>query len=164
MAEEQSEHPQHVREAGETIHELREERHRELPKPERIVQDLSAWIGRPAMFGCVVAAIVVWVVLNLVLRPQHRAFDTDTFALLNTAAQLFSLVIVLMVLSAQNSQRTLEEERARLTLQLSLIIDKKITHALRQAGGPAVKEELHEPTDLHQAAEALREAEQSSQQ
>lgn len=105
--------PEHLREAGETIH-------------ERIVQAIMSRVGRPKFVLFVVAIIVLWVVLNLVLRPYHLAFDTDTFAILNTISQLVSLVVVLTILSAQNSQRTIEEERDRLTLQFSLIIDKKL--------------------------------------
>jgi uncharacterized membrane protein len=160
MAQRDSEHPEHLREAGETIQELREERHQSLPKRERVVRAIVTRIGRPRFLMYVVAFIVAWVALNLVLRPYHRAFDSDTFALLNTIAQLVSLVVVLTILSGQNSERTLEEERDRLTLQMSLIIDKKITEALRQLSTSAQQHELREPTDLHQAAEVLRKAEE----
>jgi uncharacterized membrane protein len=160
MAESGSEHPEHLREAGETIHELREERHQQLPRRERIVQALMSRAGKPRFVVFVMAFMLIWVALNLILRPYHLAFDTNTFAILNTISQLMSLVIVLTILSAQNSLRTLEEERDRLTLQMSLVIDKKITEALRQAGDGVKAPELQKPTDLHQAAEALRKAEE----
>jgi uncharacterized membrane protein len=154
-----AEHPEHLREAGETIHELRQARHEQLPKRERIVQALMSRAGTPRFVLIVVAFIVLWVVLNVILRPHHLAFDTGTFAVLNTISQLISLVIVLTILTAQNSQRTLEEERDRLTLQMSLIVDKKISEALRHAGDGKARE-LKEPTDLRQAAQALRKAEE----
>lgn len=47
MAQRDSEHPEHLREAGETIQELREERHQSLPKRERLVQAIVTRIGRP---------------------------------------------------------------------------------------------------------------------
>lgn len=163
MPQSDSEHPEHLREAGETITELREERHQQLPRRERIVQSLMSRIGRPKFVAIVVVAILLWIVLNAVLRPYHLAFDTGTYAILNLVSQIVSLVVVLTILSAQNSQRTLEEERDRLTLQMSLIIDKKVTEALRRlTGRDAEAKELREPTDLHQAAEVLRKAEEES--
>jgi uncharacterized membrane protein len=164
MADNNSGHPEHLREAGETITELREERHQQLPKRERIVQALISRVGRPKFVAVVIAFIMLWVVLNIVLRPYHRAFDSDTFAVLDTIAQLVSLVVVLTILSAQNSQRTLEEERDRLTLQMSLIVDKKISEVLSRLAGDAETRELREPTDLHQAAEVLRKAEEQAGQ
>lgn len=163
MAQSDADHPEHLREAGETINELRAQRLEELPKRERLVQDFVARIGRPRFLLFVAAFIVVWVVANLLLRPAHRAFDTDTFAVLNLISQLVSLVIVLAILSGQQSLRTLEEERDRLTLQMSLIIDKKVTEALRNMRVDNDRHELREPTDLHQAAEVLREAEEQAE-
>jgi uncharacterized membrane protein len=161
MPQGDTDHPEHLREAGETIQELRQERHQSLPKRERIVQAIVTRIGRPRFLAYVIAFIIIWVALNLVLRAHHLAFDTDNFATLNTISQLVSLVVVLTILSGQTSERTLEEERDRLTLQMSLIIDKKITEALRQLSSGKRAHELHEPTDLHQAAEVLREAEEN---
>jgi uncharacterized membrane protein len=162
MAQADSEHSEHLQQAGETIEELRDERHESLPKRERIVQASMSRLGRPSSVVTVIALIVLWIVLNLVLRPLHRAFDTETFALLGLTAQLVSLVAVLTILSAQNSQRKIIEERDRLTLQLTLIIDKKITEALRELGTGNRERELYEPTDLHRAAEVLRKAEEQA--
>ena len=164
MAERDSEHPEHLREAGETIQELREERHQALPKRERIAQAVMARMGRPRFVLFIACFIIVWVVLNVILRPHHLAFDSDTFSLLNTISQIFSLLVVLTILSGQTSQRTIEEERDRLTLQMSLIIDKKVTEALRRLSEDEKRHDLQEPTDLRQAAEVLRKAEEQAGQ
>lgn len=164
MARLESEHPEHLREAGETIQELRDQQHEQMPQRERIVQAVVARLGRPRFLLYVLGFIIVWVVLNVVLRPLHLAFDTDTFALLNLIAQLFSLVVVLTILSGQTSLRLLEEERDRLTLQLELIIDKKITQTIRDLHVGDQNPELREPTDLHQAAQVLRKAERDAGQ
>jgi uncharacterized membrane protein len=162
MAQRDAEKPEHLREAGETINELRSERLEQLPRRERMAQEFVARIGRPRFVLLVVAFIVLWVVANLLLRPSHHAFDTDTFTLLALIAQLSSLVVVLAILSGQQSMRGLEEERDRLTLQMSLIVDKKITEALRNLHVAGERRELREPTDLHQAAEVLRKAEEQA--
>jgi uncharacterized membrane protein len=162
MPDRETERPQHLQAAGETIHELREERHQQLPKRERLVQAIILRLARPSSVLIVIAFMLVWVLLNFTLRPLHRAFDTQTFALLNLISQLVSLVVVLGILSAQHSERTLQEERDRLTLQLTLIIDKKISEALGSLGGASHDAELREPTDLRQAAEVLRKAKEQA--
>ena len=156
------EHPEHLREASETIEALRSQRHAELPQRERFVQDLILKIGRPRTLAVVVALIVAYVAANIVLRASGHGFDDATFSRLNLVSQLVSLVFVIAILSAQNTARTLEEERARLNLQLELINERKLTEILKAVAPQQTVRELGEPTNLHQAAEVLRQVEQQS--
>jgi uncharacterized membrane protein len=162
-------YPEHLREAAETIDALRSERHRQMSAAERGVQHFMGLIGRPRFIIGLVVAIVLWIALNLVLRQDHAAFDTRDFATLNTIAGLSSFILVFAILSHQNTQSTIEQERARLLLQMLVIQDRKITQALNSledlrrehpridtSGDPT---ELHQETDLHAAARALHEAE-----
>lgn len=170
MAE--NEYPEHVREAAEAIDELRSQRRRQLPARERALQTFLNRIGRPRFVLAVSVFIVVWVTLNMLLASRHEAFDTPAFTLLNTIAQLLSLLLVIAIFSAQNTENTIEQERARLMLQLALIHDRKISaivQAVEQLSGrsglPFVQEvpqELHRPTDIHEAAGALQEAERNN--
>jgi uncharacterized membrane protein len=165
----QGDYPEHLREAAETIDALRAARHRQMSSAERSVQHLIGLIGRPRFIMILVTGIVVWIVLNTLLRSAHLAFDTTTFTILNTIAQLSSLILVVAILSHQNIQSTLEQERARLILQMLVIGDRKITQALNaldelRREHPRIdtsgdSTELHQETDLHEAARALQEAE-----
>ena len=167
----ESEYPEHVREAAEAIDELRSQRRRQLPARERALQALLNRIGRPRFLLAVVFFIIAWVVLNFFLASRHAAFDTPGLTLLDTIAQLLSLLLVIAIFSAQNTENTIERERARLMLQLALIHDRKITALIQSverismdSSAPAedVPEELHRPTDIHEAASALREVERKN--
>jgi len=126
-------------------------------------------IGRPLVILGLAAFIVAWVALNLFLRHGHAALDNDSFAVLNTMAGLASLVLVVAILSHQNTQSTIEQERARLMLQMMVIQDRKVTEALNaledlRREHPRIDTssdptELHQATDLHEATRALQEAE-----
>jgi uncharacterized membrane protein len=92
----------------------------------------------------------------VIFRGTHNEFDPSPFSLLNLVAQLSSLVLVISVLSAQNTQSVIETERARLMLQLAIVQDRKISEVLKILGA---RDKEREPTDLREAAEALKDAE-----
>ena len=164
-----NDYPEHVREAAQAIDELRAQRRQQLPARERAVQAFISRVGRPRFMLATAVVIVAWVVLNTILLSRHANFDTPTFGLLSTIAQLISLMLVIGILSAENTQGVLEQERARLMLQLAIIHDRKITEVLKavedlQGGRRGAKTseqpaELREAIDIHEAASALREAE-----
>lgn len=145
-------------------------RHRQLPPAERSVQALLDAIARPRFVLLLAASICAWIAANALARASGHAFDDRAYNLLNLVATLTSLVLVVAVLSGQRTNNTLEQERARLMLQLMIVHDRKITQALNAVEDlrrvdPRMpdpeKGELHEETDLHAAARALREAEGS---
>src|SRR5579872_6543305 len=161
-----NEYPDHIREAAQAIDELRALRHRQLSYPERAIQAFISRIGEPRIVLAVAFCIVVWIVLNTLLRPH--AFDDAAFSRLNTICQTISVVLVFGILSAEHTQADIEQERARLMLQLALIQDRKISDALKaldelRRASPRVPDpqepaELRQATDIHEAANALREA------
>lgn len=113
-------------------------------------------VGRPRTIAIVVAFVVIWVAANVLLHPHGQSFDDNPFGLLNLISHLLSLMLVIGVLSAQNTQSTIDQERARLMLQLAIVQDKKISQVLEMLGA---RDQSREPADVHEAAEALKEAE-----
>jgi uncharacterized membrane protein len=166
----QDEHQQQLRDAASAIDELRSQRREQLPAVERSMQEVISRIGRPRFVFAVSLFIIGWVVANMLLQTRHANFDGPTFGLLNLIAQLTSLVLVIGILTAENTQGTLSRERSRLMLQLALIQDRKITEALkaieelrgsrRAEDDGGIRQQLANPTDVHEAAQALREVEQ----
>lgn len=162
------EYPEHLAEAAQAIDELRAQRVKQLPPSERAVQRILDAIARPAFIVGLACCIGLWLAINAAMRAVGRPFDDSAYSLLNLIATLVSLVLVLAVLSGQRTTNVLEQERARLMLQLMLIHDRKVTQTLnavedlRRANPRAADPELgelHEETDLHAAARALQEAE-----
>lgn len=168
MSPQPPEPPEHLTEAAQAVDELRTMRHRQLPPAERSVQAFLDAIARPRFVLVLVVSICVWVSANALARAAGHAFDDSAYNVLNLVATLISLVLVVAILSGQRTNNTLEQERARLMLQLMIVHDRKITEALNgvedlRRVDPRVpdpeKGDLHEETDLHEAARALREAE-----
>lgn len=167
-------YPEHLLEATQTIAELRRQRRDELPASERLVARFMRRVGRPRTILALSAFIIVWVALNLALSATHRNFDDRTFSLLNLVAQLCSLMFAVSILSSQNTIGRIDEEHTRLSLQLALILDRKVTKILTdleelRSVQPEIEtdeepHELMETTDLHKAAQALREAEPQTSQ
>lgn len=173
MFERDNEYPDYLKEAAQTIDTLRQERHRQLPRRERLVQAFMQRIGRPRVILLVSAFIIVWVVTNVVLWSRGPGFDTRSFSLLATIMQAMNLLVAVAILTAENTQQTLHEERTRLLLQLSMVHDQKITKALNDiedlrrvnpevetADGP--EDELHRPTDLRAAADLIQQTSERS--
>ena len=166
-----NQYPEHVQEAVQTIEEVREERLARLPRDERFVQGIVRRIGRPRSIYAVVACIILWIAINGALSAYRFPFDRPPFFWLTAIAQLFNVIIAIAILSAENTQSVVEEERSRLALQLAMIADRKITKALNdleelRRAHPDIEtpparspDELRHETDLHQAAELMREIE-----
>jgi uncharacterized membrane protein len=150
-----------IEDAAETIHELRRERHEDLSRDERAVETFMHKFGRPRTIAFVAALVIAWIALNLVFRGTPNEFDPSPYGLLNLISQLCSLVLVIAVLSAQNTQSEIDQERARLMLQLAIVQDRKISEVLKMLGS---RDEEREPTDLREAREALRDAEHNEKE
>ncbi len=171
-----AEYPEHVQEAVQTIEEVREARLARLPRDERFVQNIVRRIGRPRSIVAVGVFIILWLSINAIFSAYRLPFDKPPFFWLDTIAQLFNVVIAIAILSAENTQSAVEEERSRLALQLAMIADRKITKALNdleelRRAEPAIetpahkkRDELQHETDLHQAAQLLREVEAENEQ
>jgi uncharacterized membrane protein len=158
----QNQVPQHVRETAQTIEDLRRRTHEGLPKHEMAVQLFTRVFGRPATVAVVSVFIIGWVVANVLLRAHHASFDDNTFSLLALIAQLLSLILVIAILSAENTQAEIAQYRERLMVEMLTIQDRKITEVLNLLKPKSEKGELERPTDLHEAAAALQEAEEQS--
>ena len=164
-----ADYPEHIREAAQAIDELRALRHRQLQPLERAIQALMSRIGEPRIALAVAICLVCWFLASTMLR-SHYAVNDASVTLFNTVCQSVSLVLVIGILSAENTQAAIEQERARLMLQLALIQDRKISDALKaldelrraspRLPDPQEPPELREATDIHKAASALRDAEE----
>lgn len=160
---------EHVRDAAAIIDELRRQRRQDLPPLKRLVERA---IGRFATPWAIVAAVLfigVWMALQFTLTTHGKPFDSNTFGLLNTVSQLCSLILVIGILVADETQAEIDQERSRLILQMLIIQDRKTSEALQsleqlvRVQGLQPREgtrKVDDATDLHEAADALHEAEQ----
>jgi uncharacterized membrane protein len=92
------------------------------------VERLTARIGRPSSLYVIVAVALLWVVINGALAATGRAvLDAPPYPWLQAVVSLAALLMTTTILTAQNRQTKHAEQRAQLDLQVSLLVDAKVT-------------------------------------
>lgn len=101
--------------------------HRDLPRHHRVVEAVTAFLGRPAFLYGIFLATALWILPNaLPRRFGIRQFDPPPFYWLQGAVGFSALVMTTGVLIKQTRQEKLAEQRAQLALQLNLLSEQKI--------------------------------------
>jgi uncharacterized membrane protein len=95
---------------------------------QRVIDWTTALIGRPAGLLLIVAIVASWTAYAAV--AGHGEVDQPAFAWLELAATLSALLIALMILVTQRREDQLAERRAKLTLELALLADKKMAKTI----------------------------------
>lgn len=93
---------------------------------QRILESVGNSLGRPAFLGAIAIFIVVWMVVNVLLRRLGFApFDVAPFPWLQGIIGLGALFTTNVVLIKQNRLAKMEERRAHLELQVNLLTEQK---------------------------------------
>jgi uncharacterized membrane protein len=134
------------------------------------VEAVAAFLGRPLFLYLTQAVVLLWVVVNLLLRVHGaRVYDAPPFPWLQGLIGLGALLLTIVVLITQNRQGKLAERRAQLDLQVSLSSEQKIAKLIAlveelRRDLPSVKnridpeaEAMSEAADPHAVLEALEE-------
>jgi uncharacterized membrane protein len=94
---------------------------------QRGIERLTNGLGRPSSLYVIVSFAILWIGVNLGLAALgHVAFDPPPFAFLQGLSTICALLIAVVVLTTQNHQLKLTEERSRLDLQINLLAERKI--------------------------------------
>jgi uncharacterized membrane protein len=162
--------PEHVSHHVETIAALHAQAESQVSLYQRTVEVVAGFLGRPLFLYITQAVVVLWVVVNLLLRARGaRLYDAPPFYWLQGLVGLGALLLTIVVLITQNRQGKLAERRAQLDLQVSLSADQKIAKLIAlveelRRDLPSVKdrvdpeaEAMSEAADPHAVLEALEE-------
>jgi len=104
----------------------------EASKSQRAIERFVLRLGRPAVVYLVVAVCAGWIALNLALTAGgHRAPDPPPFQYLEGALSLAALLMTIVILTSENRLSEIEERRARLHLQVSLLAERKIAKVVQ---------------------------------
>jgi len=118
--------PAHIEDTVRSIAELHVQHYRETSLYQRIIDGVTAQVGRPAFVGVVTAVIVLWTGCNLVLPLLHVApFDPAPFSWLQGTITTAALYIAVLILTTQRRENLLAEHRAQLTLELAMVNEQK---------------------------------------
>jgi uncharacterized membrane protein len=96
---------------------------------QRRVERVSRFLGRPLYLIALLAAIALWVGVNVFATGAVR-WDPPPFELLDGLMTLISLVTTTIVLIAQHRQAKLEKQHTHLGLQVALITEQKVTKVI----------------------------------
>ncbi|WP_174278578.1 DUF1003 domain-containing protein [Sphingomonas bacterium] len=117
----------HVDETVEQLGRLYQEHDERTTPVQRVANRLTASLSRPSSLVVIFGAMIAWTVGNEVARAfGSAALERFPFPDLEFVATVTALLIALLILTTQRHQDDLAERRARLTLQIAALSEKKI--------------------------------------
>jgi uncharacterized membrane protein len=135
---------------------------------QRLVERTTNTLGRPRTVYIILLVVTVWIALNLLINQSGiHAFDNSPFPLLQDIMSLTALIMTILVLTTQNRQNKVQEQRRHLDLQITLLTERKISKVialleeLRQDLPSVTNRDdsearvMQEPVDPHAALAAL---------
>ena len=118
--------PAHIEETIRSIAQLHAEHHRNATSLQRLVDRLTAFVGRPRFIGILSVCVIVWIGGNLAADFVGRTpFDPPPFAWFDGIVSLGALYIALLILTTQRRQDQLAQHREQLTLELAIVSEQK---------------------------------------
>lgn len=104
---------------------------RDLPRHQRILENMTSFFGRPAFLYISLLVVTLWLVPNLMpLQYGLPRFDPPPFNWLELSFSIGSFFMTIGVLIAQKRQEKMAEQRAQLSLQLNLLSEQKIAKVI----------------------------------
>lgn len=117
-----------VRATIKTIAELRERGEKKVDPHQRGIERVTDVLGRPAFVYFSMAFVVLWMVINLLLRTRgYTEFDAPPFYWLQGIVSVTALFTTTTVLITQRRQDHVAERREQLDLQISMLVEQETT-------------------------------------
>ncbi len=151
-----------------TIADLHKHAERQASPQQRAIERVTAFLGRPRFLFLILITVTFWMLINVVLPVFGlSSFDPPPFLWLQGILSLGALLQTTVVLITQNRQDKMEERRTQLDLQVSLLLDQKMSKLIamvdeQRQNSPSGKkhrdpqaEAMKESTDPHQAIASL---------
>jgi uncharacterized membrane protein len=119
----------HVNQNVETIAALQAKAEETVSHHQRLIERLTAFVGRPVAFYSIIILVSSWIAFNLAAMRwgTTRPLDPPPFFWLQGAVALSALLVATMVLTTQNRQAKHAEKRSQLDLQVNLLAEQKVT-------------------------------------
>ncbi len=121
----------HVEVTVQQLAELHGEHDRAASPIQRAANRVTAALARPAALTLVTLLVIAWMVGNTVARLLgSTALEEFPFPDLGLVVAVAALLVALLILSTQRHEEALAEKRARLTLQIAVLSEKKIAKVI----------------------------------
>ena len=106
--------------------EFYEREEQKISRSQRALERISRFLGRPLFLGIILLFVALWMGANAALRALRMTqFDPAPFFWLQGIVGLGALLTTTVVLTRQNRQAKLEEQRAHLDLKVTLLTEQK---------------------------------------
>jgi uncharacterized membrane protein len=122
-AEESTRLSEHEEQSVDAIADFHREHYRSASALQRALDGVTDHLGRPLLVLVVILGIGVWVALAQV--TGHAGVAEPAFAWLELAATVTSLLVSMLILATQRREDQLGDRRAKLTLELAILADRK---------------------------------------
>jgi uncharacterized membrane protein len=141
----------------EAIVDLHKHAERNVSPQQRAIETVTEFLGRPRFLFIILIAVALWMLVNVALvKFGLPSFDPPPFLWLQGILTLGALLQATMILITQNRQDRVGERRMQLDLQVSLLVDQKISKLIDMVDG--LRNEVHAGGKPHdQEAEAMKE-------
>ena len=94
---------------------------------QRLANRITAALGRPLALAIIIGVVIAWVVGNYAARLMgSTALEQFPFPDLGFVATIVALIVALLILTTQRHEGDLADRRAKLTLQIAVLSEKKI--------------------------------------
>jgi uncharacterized membrane protein len=116
----------HIGQNVEAILELYRREEENLSTAQRLLERISAFMGRPVYLACILLFIAVWLASDLIApRFGWPVFDPPPFFWLQGILGLGALLTTTIILIKQVRLAKFEEQRAHLDTQVTLLTEQK---------------------------------------
>lgn len=118
--------PAHIEDTVRAIARLHSDHRQEAGTLQRLVERLTASIGRPQFIAALTTGIVLWIGGNLVaLLYGLKPWDDPPFDWLQGTFGLLALYVTVLILTTQRREDQLAGYREQLTLELAILSEQK---------------------------------------
>jgi uncharacterized membrane protein len=118
--------PEHVQQKIEVVADLRARSENAVGQEQRLIETITAKLGRPRTLWALLCVVVAWVSANVLVHVAGRPpFDPPPFFWLQGLVGLYAAIASTVVVTTQNRQNRHAEQRSYLELQVNLLAEQK---------------------------------------
>jgi uncharacterized membrane protein len=118
--------PAHIEETVQAIGRLQAQHDSQATAVDRLMERITAAIGRPAFLTWLGVVVIAWTGANLAApRLGYAVVDPPPFAWLQGAISLAALCVTVIILTTQRRADRLAGLREQLTLELAILGEQK---------------------------------------
>ncbi len=117
-----------INEHIQTIANLHKQTEQRLSPQQRVIERTTYFLGQPRFLFLILLILLLWVGANMLLGLSGTpAFDPPPFNWFQGLLTLGAVIQATVILITQNRQNQVSERRRQLDLQVSLLLDEKMS-------------------------------------